>query len=115
MSVSQQQRIERAARNQSLFREVNEQLEALASAFQFVAAQPVFVCECADTSCVEQLAMTMTEYEALRERPDRFAVLEGHEVPDVEIVVEQHSGYVVVEKIAVGSEIAAELHPRSRA
>ncbi len=114
MADSRTDRVERVARNQALFREVNEQLEALAGAFQFVAAQPVFVCECADVECIEQIDMTMAEYEALREHPERFAILVRHEVPDVEDVVERRDGYLIVEKIAEASAIVAEADPRAR-
>ena len=40
---------QRAAKNQSLFREVNEQIENLGETASF----STFVCECMDEACVE--------------------------------------------------------------
>jgi hypothetical protein len=48
--------------------------------------------------CLEQVRLTRAEYEAVRADPARFAVVPGHEKPDVERVVEQHAGYFVVQK-----------------
>jgi hypothetical protein len=42
--------------------------------------------------------LTMPEYEAVRRDPMHFAVVGGHETPDVETVVERREGYVVIEK-----------------
>jgi hypothetical protein len=62
-------RAERAARNQALFREVNERLEELARTFADVAGTAVFTCECFDLSCVEQIDIPLAEYEAIRSHP----------------------------------------------
>ena len=56
-------RTERAAINQSVFREVNERLEGLAETFQYVAKTAAFTCECASLECVEQMEMSLDEYE----------------------------------------------------
>ena len=105
--------MERAARNQALFREVNERLEKLAKAFQDVAQPARFACECANVACVEQMALTIDEYEALRAHPNRFAVLPRHVLPDVERVVAENERYVVVEKLGKAAEIAIEADPRA--
>jgi hypothetical protein len=103
----------RAARNQALYREVNEKLEALNEAFAVALdAGGSWVCECADLSCAEAMELTLGEYEALRAHPNRFAVLPGHVLPDVERIVEDHGGYVVVEKLGPGASFAAEMNPR---
>jgi hypothetical protein len=106
-------RVERAARNQALFREVNERLQELASDFQATAGSTVFSCECADLSCVAQIDMTLDEYEAVRSDPNQFLVLAAHVIPDVENIVRADDGYVVVAKIGEGGEIAAEADPRA--
>jgi hypothetical protein len=102
----------RAARNQSLFREVNERVEDIAKSSSLDGQQLDFICECAHTNCVERLVMTVTEYEALRRVPTHFAVAEGHEIPDVENIVERTDRYVVVAKLGVGGELAQQLDPR---
>ena len=105
-------RHERAARNQSLFREVNERIEEVMNT---LTEFQTFVCECAKTDCAGQLGLTLDEYEQIRAHPARFAVAPGHVVPEVERVVKEAAGrYDVVEKIAKAAEVATELDPRER-
>lgn len=103
----------RAARNQSLFRDVNERLQGLADAFQHIAETGSFACECADTSCIDQMNLTLSEYEALRAVPNRFAVRPGHVYPDVEQVVAENERFTVVEKIEAAAREATASDPRS--
>jgi hypothetical protein len=71
------------------------------------------VCECGDNSCVEQIEVAVEDYERVRRDPTLFMVVPGHEIPDVEDVVERASGFLVVEKNGtIGQEIAAATDPR---
>ena len=102
-------REERLAANENLFRRVNERVEDLAA-----AGEPVdFVCECADVDCGERVTLTLEAYEDARSAPNRFVIRTGHERPDVERVIDQGSGYVLVEKLGRAGEIAAEDDPRT--
>src|SRR5439155_16369512 len=79
-------REERLGANEALFREVNERVAEVAE--RFVAddtgeSRYDFNCECGDRACAEQIALTVTEYEAVRAEATRFAVVPGHEAPDV--------------------------------
>ena len=93
-------REERLGANEALFREVNERVADVAE--QFLAGETPatvnFSCECGDLACTEQVAMTVDEYEAVRAKATQFAVVPGHEVLDIERVVERHPNYLVVEK-----------------
>jgi hypothetical protein len=103
----------RAARNQSLFREVNERIEELSQSPPFQGATYVeFLCECTLDGCTEQIALTLEEYESVRRDSNRFFVLEGHEVAAVEDVVESNDRYTVVAKLGKGMEVAEKLDPR---
>jgi hypothetical protein len=102
----------RAARNQSLFRDINERIEQLNQAFETVLPLSEWVCECADAGCVEHIELSLAEYEALRADGNRFAVVPGHEVADVERVVDRFERYVVVEKLGAGAAVAVENDPR---
>jgi hypothetical protein len=103
---------ERAARNEALFRRVNERVEEVNKAFDAILEEADFFCECADINCMEKIGMTRREYEELREFSTHFAVKPGHILPEEERVVEERAGYAVVEKIGRAGERAAELDPR---
>lgn len=89
-------RAQRAAENERLFRRINERLEELATDDSLT-----LVCECADVACVERIPdVPLAEYQAVRRHSDRFFVLRGHEQRDVEQVVDERAGYLVVAKPA---------------
>ena len=64
------ERERRIGRNEEVFRRVNEQIEQVNEAFGSVAGTMTLVCECGDTSCIEQIELTPEEYERLRSDPD---------------------------------------------
>ncbi len=109
-----QERQIRAARNQSFFRELNEKIRDESERFRG-ADEPsdevrvTFVCECADMTCAEQMELTLQRYVDVRENPTRFPVKRGHIYPDVERVVADEDGYMVVEKFATAGYVAAVL------
>jgi hypothetical protein len=90
-------RVERIARNEASFRETNEQIDALNEAGAKLPEIPI-VCECGSDNCVSVLAVDARKYEKVRAHPDRFVVKAGHEIRDVESVVERLGDVVVVEK-----------------
>jgi hypothetical protein len=103
----------RIARNQALFRSVNEQIEATNEKFSVSIGDRVdFVCECADDRCMERIAVTLDRYEDLRRYPTHFIVLAGHVYPEFERVVEQVDGYVIVEKFGEAGKQAIRLDAR---
>jgi len=101
---------QRAAKNQSLFREVNERIEDLSANAFFTT----FVCECMDETCDSRISMTIEEYEHIRSHSNMFVVLRGHEVPEVEQTVETTDRFLVVSKLGAGKRIAEGLDPRKR-
>lgn len=108
-----EEQLRRAARNQSIFREVNEKLEGLAENFQAVAETAPFTCECADLGCIQMIDMSLSEYETIRKDPNKFFVLPGHVYPEFERVVAENERYVLVAKYDEGGELAEELDPRT--
>jgi hypothetical protein len=108
---------EQVARNEVLFREFNERVEDVADAFDIRGEGDVlpidFVCECGNLDCLERIELTRAAYEHVRSDPRRFVVAPGHEDPEVARVVEQHEGYLVVEKIDEAAEVAVEHDPRA--
>jgi hypothetical protein len=102
---------ERAARNESAFREANERIERRLEDLSLEHGSSTFLCECEDETCTEVLRLTLAEYERVREHARRFVVAPGHESGPAE-VVERHDRYVVVEKEGEAGQIAGELDPR---
>jgi hypothetical protein len=106
-------RDERAARNEAVFRRVNERLEEVNEAFDSMVDGAEFVCECADIGCVERIELSLEQYEAVRDVPTHFIVKPGHELADEERIVESHGDYLIVEKVGQAGQRAADLDPRS--
>ena len=109
------ERQERAAFNQSMFREVNEKIEGLFRGDNSTLTE--FSCECADEQCRRGLPLTVEEYEHVRRIPTHFLVVPGHHYLDVERLVESDGAsgrYEVVEKFGEAGKLAVRLDPRSR-
>lgn len=103
---------ERLGANESVFREINEGIER--GQWPGEEDSPIsFRCECARLGCNELIELSVREYEHVRSNPRRFIVLPGHERLDIEIVVERHHGYLVVEKLDRAGEQAADSDPRA--
>ena len=99
----------RAARNQAIFRAVNEKLATLNEAFAEAVGTSSIACECDDISCVEMIEIAPDDYRAVREEPRRFVILFEHINEDIEFVVQRSAEYTVVEKIAAAGETAERL------
>jgi len=101
----------KAARNQALWREVNERIRLVAETSEHME----FLCECADLECTETLNLTVGEYEHIRSSSVRFPIALGHDFPEFENVVEENDRYAIVQKKGVAAAEAGKLDPRSRA
>ena len=104
---------ERAARNEALFREVNEQVRSLSRPQPPLRGEGLsVVCECSDDRCAERIGVQLSLYEEVRSNPRRFLVVEGHDNA-FESVVERFDGYAVVEKEGQAGVIAERTDPRT--
>jgi hypothetical protein len=102
--------------NEILYRAVNERIEDLNAAFGELTNSMSVICECGDVACAEQIELEISEYEAIRSDPRLFVIIPGHEIPDVEDVVERNDGYELVRKHAgEPAELAREGDERSDA
>lgn len=104
-------REERLARNETLFRAVNENIEEAAS--RSVMPTFDFFCECSNVDCTLLLTMTVSEYEQVRADPRQFVVAPGHDLPEIESVVARTSAYQVVIKQGEAAEFVADHDPRT--
>ena len=100
----------RIAKNEILFREVNERIRELGDRFGLAAADTMdFLCECSRRSCSQSVPLTLEEYEQVRKEATHFFVLPAHVDPEIERVVRANDRFVVVEKIGeAGRDSAAD-------
>jgi hypothetical protein len=104
----------RVARNQALFRAVNEQIESTNERFGITSERAEFLCECADLECNERVTLNLGQYEELRRVPTHFVVKAGHVYPDFEQVVGEMEGNQVVEKEGEAAAEVRKLDQRAR-
>ena len=106
MDESLREREQRAARNQLLFREVNERIASLAERALLPEIAPIEVtCECVDMSCTRTVQISLHEFAEIDRATNRFLVVPGHELPDVEDVVERRDRFLIVAKRGAGADL----------
>jgi hypothetical protein len=105
--------VNRIARTESLFRDVNERIAEVAERLDTDDAQ--FVCECADAACDKRLETSLDEYALVREDGARFLVAPGHEEPEYEHVLMRRGDRQVIAKSKDPrlARAARELDPRA--
>lgn len=109
MPAGDKQRKDRIARNEALFREVNERVLAIS------AGEPGtidFLCECGDAECTSAVPLTKAEYERVRADPVLFFVTPGHEIEIVEEIVERSDRFFIVRKHPDERVVARGTDPR---
>jgi hypothetical protein len=104
---------QRAAAGEAIFRDVNERVAEIDRAHGIPTAEVAsFLCECADSGCLERVVLTIDEYEAVRANPTHFVLLPGHEDDELERVIRRSEGHVVVEKTGEAADVARKHDPR---
>jgi hypothetical protein len=109
-------RARRAARNQALFRAVNDEIR-YASELASCGGDIVhdFVCECAAETCTTPIRLSLRQYDEVRANARLFVVAPGHEEPGLEQVVSEGRTATVVEKRGDAGEVADETARERRA
>jgi hypothetical protein len=87
------------ARDQALFRQVNERIEQLVDRFG-ASGRNQLICECGNRECTHEIELTAAECERVREHARRFVVALNYENPEMESIVEQNERFAVVEAYA---------------
>ncbi|MET0939429.1 MAG: hypothetical protein ABWY51_09440, partial [Gaiellaceae bacterium] len=99
--------------NEAVFREANERIREVNETFATLTDELRLVCECGHGTCAEQISMKPGDYEALRAEPADFAIVPGHEIPDVEEVISRGEEYAIVrKKVGVPRRVAEATDPR---
>ena len=106
---------EAAARNEALFRRVNEQIEAVSQTISTTDPTMDFLCECDDVTCRKTVNASRAEYESVRAVPTHFIVPPDHADRGVERVIVSNTRFLVVEKRGAAARLAEESDPRDEA
>ena len=99
------ERERRIAENEAYWRQVNE-----LSPPEPGMLNDVF-CECGRLECRARVSMTVAEYGAVRAKSTTFVVAPGHELNDVEHVVDATERFRVVEKVGDAARVAIQTDP----
>jgi hypothetical protein len=105
---------ERIPKNDATFRDANEHISTVASAYGVHTPVP-FICECANPTCSEIVPLELDQYEEIRANPRHFVNIPGHQAAaqGAAVVVAERDGYVIVEKIAHAGDVVEALDERS--
>ena len=76
----------RLAQNETIFREINER--------------------------VRDVELTTADYERVRADGARFFIFPGHELPEIEHILERHDGWSLIEKKGDAAEYTRDVDPR---
>ena len=102
------------ARNQTVFREMNEWTSE-ANQAPATRGRPryLYLCECSDRHCTEPISLSSAEYEGIRGEATRFAIAHNHENPEIDRVVVETEHFTTVEKFyGSPAQIARDTDPR---
>ncbi len=89
----------RGAKNEALYREVNERINELMESFRVAPDELVgFLCECDRRTCEATVSLSLDEYHEVRADQRHFALVREHVNPELERVVRETDRYAVVEK-----------------
>jgi hypothetical protein len=86
-------RDERVVRTEELYKRLNEAIAALLD-----GSGPGFLCECGNPLCNETMELSLEDLHLLHSRAGYYAIIPGHDIPDLETVVMEKDGYAVVQK-----------------
>jgi hypothetical protein len=98
--AGEQARRRRLADNERVFREFNVDMKRAAEELGSPSrdGRVRFLCECSDTTCIDRVYLTPDEYHRIRSNERWFVIACGHEIADIEDVVEDHGRFCIVEK-----------------
>jgi hypothetical protein len=106
-------REERLAKNEIIFRDVNERIKDAADAAAIRDDRNLgFLCECSNVDCTLRLRVAISDYERTRSESAQFIVALGHELPEIERVVFVGDEFQIVRKEGTAAVLAEERDPR---
>jgi len=87
---------QRALRAEQMFADLNDALIAIHRETPWTK----FVCECSNPLCGDQVTLSPESLALIHSRPGRYVLRAGHQVDEVDTVIDQIDGLVIVEKRA---------------
>jgi hypothetical protein len=93
------ERTRKVGENEALFRTVNEEIEGLNRGMAEISDHTLHItCECGDLLCTAPLLVPIEDYERIRADSALFFIEPGHEIRNVENVIERTPQFAVVRK-----------------
>jgi hypothetical protein len=86
-------RDERIVRTEELYKQLNESIAAMLD-----GGAPRFLCECGNPLCNVTIGLDPHALQMLHARPGLYAIVPGHEIPDLETVIHRADGVAIVRK-----------------
>jgi len=113
---------QRMIENEVVFRNRNERLRQNLADLKQMAAEDgqesfmadmddrlAFYCECSDENCQKRLNISPDRFQEAHKRRNRFVVLPGHQVPQIEHIIVREPEYLVVEKYKLPNRLVSKL------
>ena len=98
-------RARRMRQNEELMEELNRRMERMLEEIredeeETDADAPIaFLCECSHVDCRERVHLEPSVFDRIHKDPDVFILVPGHEIPDVERIVDQMGDFLIVRKL----------------
>jgi len=94
----------RLRRNEELMEQLNRRIERTLGEIrdeedEDADAPIAFLCECSQLDCRDRIHMAPSRFDRIHRDPDLFIVIPGHEILEVERVVDQEGDALIVRKL----------------
>ena len=107
-----QQEKNRMVHNEVVFRDANMRIQAGFDSIKAIATEekephndfdestPLdFLCECSDENCRKRLTLSLSDYNQAHKISNKcFIIAKGHNVPEIEDIIQENDDYLVVAK-----------------
>ena len=98
----------RLTENEAIFKKLNGEVKDFvledASDTEFARKKLNFYCECSDLRCRQRIILTAKEYEDIHKNKKQFIIKHNHHIPEIEKIVSENNGYILVEKFKMPPE-----------
>jgi hypothetical protein len=98
-------RARRLRQNEELMEQLNRRIERTLDEIredddEERDAPIAFLCECSHLDCRARISLAPSRFDRIHRDPEVFILVPGHEIPDVERVVDQEGDFLIVRKLA---------------